>query len=52
MTKPPQLPDYDPARDGNRFAWIVRSAQALREQRAAWNAQRRMAVRRKRQDKA
>ena len=30
----PPLPKYDPARDGNVFAWILRSATRSRQERA------------------
>lgn len=30
--KPPKYPVYDPARDGNPFAWILRAAGDLRVQ--------------------
>ena len=34
MTKPPKFPVYDPAKDGNRFEWIIRQAAVLHDQQA------------------
>ena len=34
MTKPPKFPVYDPAKDGNRFEWIIKQAAVLHEQQA------------------
>lgn len=34
MKKPPKFPVYDPAKDGNKFEWIVRQAAVLHEQQA------------------
>ena len=33
--KPPKFPVYDPAKDGNRFEWIVKQAAVLHEQQRA-----------------
>ena len=32
--KPPKFPVYDPAKDGNRFEWIIKQAAVLHEQQA------------------
>lgn len=32
--KPPKLPIYDPATDGNRFEWIIRQAAVLHGKQA------------------
>lgn len=34
MTKPLKFPVYDPARDGDRFEWIIKQAAVLHEQQA------------------
>lgn len=34
MTKPPKFPVYAPAKDGNRFEWIIRQVALLHEQQA------------------
>ena len=34
MKKPPKFPVYDPAKDGNRFEWIIKQAAVLHEQQA------------------
>lgn len=34
MKKSPKFPVYDPAKDGNKFEWIVRQAAVLHEQQA------------------
>jgi hypothetical protein len=34
MTKPSKFPVYDPAKDGNRFEWIIKQAAVLHEQQA------------------
>lgn len=38
LLKLPRLPDYDPQRDGNRFAWIIREAPRVRAARQAAEA--------------
>ena len=34
MKKPSKFPVYDPAKDGNRFEWIIKQAAVLHEQQA------------------
>lgn len=34
MKKPPKFPVYDPAKDGNRFEWIIKQAAVLHGQQA------------------
>ena len=34
MKKPSKFPVYDPARDGNRFEWVIKQAAVLHEQQA------------------
>ncbi len=33
--KPPKFPVYDPAKDGNRFEWIMKQAAVLHDQQLA-----------------
>ncbi|HQS59713.1 MAG TPA: hypothetical protein PLU16_14770 [Gallionellaceae bacterium] len=33
MVKPPSLPVYDPAKDGNPFVWIIQAAEKVRQAR-------------------
>lgn len=33
MVKPPKLPVYDPAKDGNPFFWIIQAADKVRQAR-------------------
>jgi hypothetical protein len=34
VKKPSTLPTYDPAKDGNRFEWIIKQAAVLHEQQS------------------
>ena len=34
MKKLPKFPVYDPAKDGNKFEWIIKQAAVLHEQQA------------------
>lgn len=35
VPRKPPMPEHDPKRDGNPFAWIIRTASAVREARTA-----------------
>lgn len=37
-----RLPDYDPAKDGNRFQWIIEQSKRVRAERQAIAASRRL----------
>lgn len=37
-----RLPDHDPAKDGNRFQWIVEQSKKVRAERQALNANRQL----------
>lgn len=37
-----QLPDHDPAKDGNRFQWILEQSKVVRAERQALAASRRL----------